>query len=86
MPTGIHNAGQIGRAGMAAAAVVFCVTASWAYGQHPSGPAARPQTSRPQSSWPRNQGQTGAQTQGRPRANVPHGVAPGYPAPRSGPP
>jgi len=42
------------------------------------------QTSRPQSSWPRNQGQTGAQTQGRPRANVPHGVAPGYPAPRSG--
>jgi len=69
---------------MAAAAVLFCVPASWAYGQHSSGSAARPQTFRPQSSFPRNQAQPGAQPQGRPRANAPRGGLSGYPVPRPG--
>ena len=84
MPTGRHNAGKIGRAAMVAAAALLCVPASWAYGQHSSGSAARPQTFRPQSSFPRNQGQPGAQPQGRPRANAPRGGLSGYPAPRPG--
>jgi len=84
MPAGTHNAGKIGRAAMAAAAVMLCVPMSWAYGQRSSGSAARPQASRPQSSWQRYQSQPGARSQGRPRANAPRGVEHGYPAAHPG--
>lgn len=68
---------------------MLCGPVFLAYGQHSSGSEARSQTSRPQSSWQRNQAQPGsrypsAQSQGRPRANSQRGSERGYPATRPG--
>jgi hypothetical protein len=86
MLTEAHNARRIGRVAMAAATVLLCMPAAWAHSQHSSAPApqpARPQTYRPQSSWPRNQGQPAVRPQGRPQAYAPQRPAFGYPTPHS---
>ena len=84
MPTGTHNAGKIGRAALAAAAVILCGPVFLANGQHSSGSETRSQTARPQSSWQRSQAQPGARSQGRSRSNDQRGAERGYPATRPG--
>ena len=82
--TGGQNAGRMGRAAMASAAVILCMPAAWAHGQHAgaphsapapashaSAPSARPANPRPPAR-PQNQGRPAGQPQGRP-AGQPQG-------------
>ncbi len=86
MLTGAHNVGWMGRAAIAAAAVILCAPALWAFGQHSgayepraavaqrrSAPAYRP-------AHLRNQQPAAARPQGWPRANAPERQGSGYPA------
>jgi len=61
MLTEAHNAGSIGRAAIAAAAILLCVSAAWAHGQHsgasaphsaPSVQPARPLGNAPRPAYP----------------------------------
>lgn len=63
-----HNAGRIGRAAITVAAILLCVPAVWARGQHSSAPAPH--------SAPSTQ-------PARPLSSAPRSSTPGYPAPRS---
>ena len=86
--TGVHNTGYARYARMTAGtaastlAVVLCVSASWASGQHTGGhnttPRSQPAWNQP--SGPQNQNRPAGQFQGRNQGNAGQRPGPGYPA------